>query len=194
MTIPEKPKEDTDGAWLDWAQKHFPYNQKFADKMRITRVRPQVGSELELKLISTIPDSWRGITGYLARLWFDGLERVREIEAAQAEDRRKQQEAERARLIGLAKDAAAGRLGWTDAQKEDARATANGYLPRPPEACSVEELSDWWQMHKYAKAIASGRNPPRPRLHAERKADAQRSREVDEIGESLGAVQGELGW
>lgn len=45
--------------------------------------------------------------------------------------------------------------------------------------------ADWYRL---------GRNPPRPRLHADRRTDAQRERDVDAIGDAIGAVQGELGW
>lgn len=194
MTIPAKPSEDTPQAWSDWAEEHYPYDPVYAAKFAERRVNPPVGSELELKTLSIIPPGARVYAAFMARLWFYGLEHVREIESAQAEDKLKRIEAEKSRLIGLAREAIAGRLGYSDQQKSDAATIAKAYLTKPPESCSWEELSDWWAMHRYGQACAKGRNVPRPRLHNERKADKQREKDIDEIGDSLGAVQGELGW
>jgi hypothetical protein len=190
-TIPAKPLTDSDEAWLDWANMHFPYNEEFADRVRTSRFKPKRGSFEELQLIATVPTRTRG---FLARLWFRGQEFQADIEKAQEIDRGVQREKEKTRLVSLAKEALAGNLGYTQQQKNDSRATAQASLHEAPESCSWEALSDWFVMHRYGKAVAIGRNPPRPTLYADRAKSAEMRREVDEIDSAIGSSQGAFGW
>lgn len=192
--IPKKPTEDTDAAWLAWVNEHYPYDAEYADRIARTTARPKWGTEAELKLLSIFQPWQREEAANRARVWFYGLEHQRDIEAAQASDRMKRIEEEKSRLTSLAKQAIAGELGYTQQQKNDARATVQAYLTKSPELASYEELADWFLMHKYGQEVSRGRNPPRPRLHAERARAAEQKREVAAIDDAIGAEQGELGW
>lgn len=194
MAIPEKPSDDTLQAWAEWAERHYPYDPAYAAKFAERRVSPPVGSELELKTLSIIQPSARVYAAFMARLWFHCNENRKTIELAQQDDRAKALEVEMARLIRLAREALEGALGHSPQDKKDAQATAQAYIRKSPERCSFEELSDWFTMHRYAQAIARGRNPPRPALHADRVQKREHEKQMVDIDGAIGASQGELGW
>lgn len=194
MAIPAKPSEDTPQAWAEWADRHYPYSEKFAAEHR-TRCSPAPeGSELELNMLRIFRPESRENCGALAWLWFHVNENRKAIELAQTEDRAKAREAEMARLIRLAREALEGTLGHSPQDKKDAQVTAQAYIRKRPEQCSFEELSDWFAMHRYAHAIAHGRNPPRPALHADRVQKREQAKQMADIDDAIGASQGELGW
>jgi hypothetical protein len=181
----EKPNLTIE-TWRDWADRLYPFDPKWEQYLLTRTERPRPGSDDQLRDLCGLRD--RTTAALMAELWFRGNERVDDTEREQRADRDRARDKERKRLIHIAKLALDGKLGETRDDRDAAQATAQTYLGNmPPEQCDYDTLRDWEKMHQHAKAIAEGRNPTRPTLSRDRKREAQRKRELDDIDGAIDA-------
>jgi len=176
-----------DGDWLTWVNRHFPFDEEWERHLCTRAESPHPCSDEQLDDLCGIGD--RNLAAMFAQLWFHGIEHRAEIEHAQALDRRKEREKERCRMILIAKLALENKLGETREDRDAAQATAQQMLGNGlPDQCDYHELRDWERMHRYARAVARGENPPKPTLWRERKQRAQQRRDIDELDGAIGAT------
>ena len=182
--IPPRP---TDGDWISWVKRHYPYSPEWDHYLNTRRERPAPGTAAELDDLRGVAD--RVAAADLAKLWFYIHENASRIESAHAAERQQAEAKEKVRLVKIARLALEGKLGDTHEARDDARATAQHYLHQSPEHCSIDDLHDWEKMHVYAKQIAQGNTVKRPKLAAEVRREQEQRRSLSDLDECIGAVQ-----
>lgn len=183
--MPQKP---SDGNWLKWANALYPFDPDWERHLLTRTERPRPGSEEQLDDLRGLRD--RDLAANLAQLLFYSIEHDPEIAKAKRDEAAKETEKDRRRLIRVAKLALDGKLGETRDERDGAQATAQHYLRQAPENCSDDDLHDWEKMHQYAKRVANGESPPRPRLAADIHKERQQARELDDINDAVDASRG----
>jgi hypothetical protein len=188
IQIPPKPTDTSESGWILWANKHFPRDSRWVAwlQKRPEGERPEFGTAQSLEDLRGQPS--RRQAGELARLWWTTKENIPRIHAAHAAQKREDQRKERKRLILLAKQALDGHLGDSASVRDDARSTAQTYLRQAPEQCSDDDLSDWMLMHQHCKALSSGKNPPRPKLARDVRAEEAQRQSLYDIEQSIDAT------
>jgi|WetSurMetagenome_2_1015567.scaffolds.fasta_scaffold30422_4 hypothetical protein len=184
--IPDPP---ADGNWLAWVNTHYPFERRWQRYLQTRTERPQSGSEQQLEDLRGVPRDWGAVQ--LAQLWFYCVSHAQEISAAKRAEQKREQEKERRRMISIAKLALDGKLGDSHDDRDAARATAQRFIgSKPPEQLSYWELSDWEKMHAYSRRVANGEDAKRPVLYRDRMEQRRVEREMNEVGDSIGAVDG----
>jgi hypothetical protein len=186
--IPEPP---ADGNWDAWVDAHYPFDPKWQQHLRCRNRPPKPGSGEQLNDLRGVPRELGA--AYLAQLWFYCTSHESDIMAAKRADAEREREIDRRRLISIAKLALDGKLGDSRDDRDAAQATAQKFIgAKPPEQLLYWELSDWKKMHDYSKKITNGEHPKRPMLHRDLLERRQRERDLNDIDDSLGAVDGSL--
>jgi hypothetical protein len=177
----------TDGDWLAWVNRHYPFDEDWERHLLTRAEHPEPGSKEQLNDLRGLV--CREMAAQLAEKWFSGFENQEQVLRDQRLDREKEREKERCRMIRIAKLALECKLGETREDREAAQATAQRMLGNNvPDQCDFHELRDWERMHRYARAVARGENPPKPTLWRERKQRAQQRREIEELDDAIGAA------
>ena len=186
--IPRKPDRRDATGWLSWVNTNYTFEPKWERRLLKRRERPTPGSEEQLNDLRGV--RVREIAAELAGLWFHATENSSRIASAIKDGKERDAEKERARLVRIAKLALDGKLGDSPMARDTAQATAQQYLSNMPEFCDDDTLADWEKMHQYAKRVANGEKPSRPRLAADIRAEQARRREMADIHDSIGAAYG----
>ena len=182
-----RPKKPTDGNWLDWVNKNYPFTEDWQRHL-LTRIeRPSPGSDEQLDDLRGLND--RFAAAELAMIWFYSTENAGDIAKALIADRERDNEKDRKRLIRVAKLALEGKLGESRDDRDSAHATAQTYIRNAPENCTYDDLRDWEKMHRFAKRIANGERAERPRLSVDVKREKEQARSIADMDDSIGSVQ-----
>lgn len=185
------PNPPNDGNWLAWVNRYYPYSDSWNIRLK-TRSDPPVSESIEsLNDLRGIPiREWAAM---LATLWFRGIEQKERIEREHRQERLEEQSKDRRRLIRLAQEAYAGRLGDTRESREAAQTTAQRFVGCDPENATWEVLTDWWAMHLYARATVQGRKCKRPMLHRDRIQQKKQREILNDADAAIGAERYEQG-
>lgn len=182
-----RPAKPTDGNWLNWVNRNYPFAEDWQRHL-LTRVeRPSPGSNEQLDDLRGLND--RFAAAELAMIWFHSIENSGDIAKALVADRERDNEKDRKRLIRVAKLALDGKLGESRDERDNAQATAQTYIRNAPENCTYDDLRDWEKMHQYAKRITNGERVERPRLAADIRREKEQARSLADMHESIGAAQ-----
>lgn len=185
------PNPPTDGNWLAWVNRHYPYEARWEQHLLTRRDRPKPGSAESLDDLRGVSE--RAWAAMLAMNWFRGVEQQERIEREHRQERLEEQSKERRRLIRLAQEAYAGRLGDTRESREAAQSTAQRFVGGDPENATWEVLTDWWAMHLYARATVQGRKCRRPMLHRDRVQQKKRDEILNDVDAAIGSERYEQG-
>lgn len=188
--VPKPPDDTSDRGWQEWADKHYPYDEQWEVFLRTRREKPKPLSVESLNDIRGISRTgYPGMAATFARMWFNGRAKQPKLDESKEAEKQRERNANHKTLVKLACAALAGKLGKTKSEREDAAAIAQSmFASLRPEVATYDDLEDWALMHKHARAIARGENPPRPQLARDRRAAAQRQTTLIDIEDGIGAT------